>query len=208
MNGDTPDQDEEDKDFEQALSSLYRAALLDEDFQQQVGNDLHTLPEAARANLKPKEQAFVDGYTLSAEVRAKLQDRTAVTRAGERVRPVTIPWWKKLRGSGGWKHSFLPGPAFSIPVALTLGLMLGVLLPTLLSSMTAPAFNGRGAVGQMNVQPLAGQAPGSELSDEERKNRQLRLDAIAELFRQGKVTEGEVEVQAFKRDYPDYQEAQ
>jgi hypothetical protein len=212
MNGDTSGQDEDDKDFEQALSSLYRAALLDEDFQQQVGKDLHTLPETARASLKPKEQVFVDGCKLSAEARARLQDRMVLTTEADRPvkppKPAKASWWKRLLGGGSWERSFLPGPAFSIPAALSLGLMLGVLLPTLLSFMETPGFNGRGAVRQMDVQLPAGQEPGAAVSDEARAKRQLRLDAIAGLFREGKVTEGEAEVQAFRRDYPDYQEGQ
>ena len=87
---------DDDDAFEQELAKLYRAALLDEQFQQQVQQDLQTLPASAQAELQPAEQVFVQEEKLSAAAKARMLEMIPPCRQQQSVIAKPLPWWRKL----------------------------------------------------------------------------------------------------------------
>lgn len=206
MTTETQRPQDDDDAFEQELAKLYRAALLDEQFQQQVQQDLQTLPASAQAELQPAQQVFVQEEKLSAAAKARMLDMIPPCRQQQPAPTKTQPWWRKLL-TANWGSSLLPGPVFSIPAALMAGALFGVLLPTLLSGLNQPEYvtrgggTGKGVVTQPDEQ--AGAQNG--ITDAIRQNPQQWLEAIAELLRQGKVAQARAELQAFELQHPNYQ---
>lgn len=193
--------------FEQELAKLYRAALLDEQFQQQVQQDLQTLPASAQAELQPAEQVFVQEETLSAAAKARMLDMIPPCRQPTAAAPSKpLPWWRKLL-TANWGSSLLPGPVFSIPAALMAGALFGVLLPTLLSGLNQPEYVTRGGEAEKGVVTQPDEQAGAQngITDAIRLNPQQWLEAIAELLRQGKVAQARAELQAFELQHPNYQ---
>ena len=195
-----------DDTFDQELTSLYRAALLDEDFQQQVRQDLQTLPDAALADLKAVEQVFVQDESLSAAMKARLLDMVPPCSKRQSAPVKPQPWWRKLL-SADWASSLLPRPVFSIPAALMAGMLFGVLLPTLLSSLNQPDYVTRGGETDKGAvtRPHVRVGAQNGITDATRQNPQQWLEAIAELLRQGKVAQARAELQAFELQHPNYQ---
>lgn len=207
MNDDVSHQDEDDKDFDRKLSDLYRAALLDEHFQQQVSKDLQTLSAEARASLNTTEQAFVDDQSLSEAARARLLDTMAKRGKAPAKDDLTQgkpSWWQKLLGGGKWGNPLLPGPVLGIPAAMMAGVLVGLLLPTLWVNLTEPTHQTRGGgSGPVEVQQTA-PSPADNIPDAVRRDPQQWLNAIAELVRQGKVTEARAQLDAFDIEHPGY----
>ncbi|OQX00291.1 MAG: hypothetical protein BWK73_48885 [Thiothrix lacustris] len=202
----SPPQHDDDAAFDQELTRLYRAALRDEPFQQQVSQDLQTLPVTAQAALKPAEQAFVREETLSAAAQTRLLDMIPPCKQSQPARTKPQPWWRKLLASD-WGSALLPRPAFSIPAALMTGMLFGVLLPTFLAHLTQPEYVTRGGDADKPTQitrpePQLGAQNG--ITDAIRQNPQQWLEAIAELLRQGKMAQARAELQAFELQYPNY----
>lgn len=196
----------DDDNFEQELAKLYRAALLDEKFQQQVRQDLQTLPASVQAELQPAEQVFVQEESLSAAAKARLLDMIPPCRQQQPAPVKPQPWWRKLL-TANWASSLLPGPVFSIPAALMAGVLFGVLLPTLLSDLNQPEYVTRGGdIDKSTVtRPEAQAGVQNGITDAIRQNPQQWLEAIAGLLRQGKVAQARAELQAFELQYPNYQ---
>ncbi|MEB4589451.1 hypothetical protein VSS37_00525 [Candidatus Thiothrix sp. Deng01] len=196
---------EDDDAFGQELAKLYRTALLDEQFQQQVRQDLQALPTNVQADLLPAEQVFVQEETLSAAAKARMLDMVPPCRQPQAAPVKPQSWWRKLLAAD-WASSLLPGPAFSIPAALMAGVLFGVLLPTLLPSLQQPEYVTRGGQVDKGIvthpDTQAGEQNG--ITDEVRQNPQQWLAAIAELLRQGKVAQARAELQAFELQYPNY----
>lgn len=210
MNDDVSHQDEDDKDFNQTLSDLYRAALLDENFQQQVGKDLHTLSAEARASLKTAEQAFLDDGSPSEEARVRLLDKMAAPAsmpANAGVSQNKKSWWQKLLGGRTWGNSLLPRPVFSIPAAMMAGVVLGVLLPTLLSSLMEPVHQTRGGTSKADT-AQTGSSPAGSIPDAVRQDPQQWLKVIGALVVQGRLAEARAEMDAFENEHPGYQPEQ
>lgn len=196
----------EEDDFDQELTGLYRTALLDEDFQQQVKQALQTLPDTSLADLNAPEQAFVQEESLSAATKARLLDMTPTCNQQAARTPQPVPWWRQLLAAN-WASSILPGPAISIPGALVVGALFGALLPTLLTMLNQPDYVTRGdkpdqtAISQQTDQAVM---PGG-ITDAVRQNPQQWLAAIAELVRHGKVPQARTELQKFELQYLNYQ---
>lgn len=205
MTTETQRPQDDDDAFEQELAKLYRAALLDEQFQQQVQQDLQTLPASAQAELQPAEQVFVQEEKLSAAAKARMLDMIPPCRPQQAVPAKPQPWWRKLLAAD-WASSLLPGPVFSIPAALMAGVLFGVLLPTLLSSLHQPEYVTRG--GEVDkgavTRPDAQVGAQNGITDAVRQHPQQWLEAIAELLRQGKVAQARAELQAFELQHPNY----
>ncbi|SEB04850.1 MAG: hypothetical protein QJT81_04100 [Candidatus Thiothrix putei] len=128
------DEDDDDTDpvMERELKALYQAALLDEDFQQQVHDNVQALSDAERQKLskQPSIQPFLHDELMPAPLQARLRALQAEKKK---------PWWKTLWSPEGWVLLPLPGPAFSLPAVLVIGGLLGVLLtPTLLTPQVTP----------------------------------------------------------------------
>lgn len=125
--------DDADPAMERELKALYQAALLDEDFQQQVGTNLQAFTDAERQKLskQPSIQPFLHDELMPEHLQARLRAMQAEKK---------VPWWKTLWSPAGWLLLPLPGPAFSLPAVLFIGGLLGVLLtPRLLTPQVTPA---------------------------------------------------------------------
>lgn len=181
----------QDEAFDQELARLYKAALLDEDFQHQVASDLRTLPEAAQAELHEPEQAFVRDETLSAAVKERLREIIPPCRQQPARQ---IPWWRRLLADN-WSSALLPGPLISIPAALMTGILFGVLLPMLLAPQNHP----------QEAEMRGASTHTSDTFEQARQDPQQWLEAIAVLLHQGKVEQAREELQAFALQYPNYQ---
>lgn len=197
---------DDDDAFEQELAKLYRAALLDEQFQQQVQQDLQTLPASAQAELQPAEQVFVREETLSAAAKVRMLEMIPPCSQRQPALAKPQPWWRKLL-TANWASSLLPGPIFSIPAALMAGALFGVLLPTLLSGLNQPEYVTRGGEVDKSavIQPDAQAGAQNGITDAIRQHPQQWLEAIAELLRQGKVAQARAELQVFELQHPNYQ---
>jgi len=124
--------DDADSAMERELKTLYQSALLDEDFQQQVGINLQAFTDTERQKLskQPSIQPFLYDESMPAHLQARLRSMQAEKK---------VPWWKTLWSPAGWLLLPLPGPAFSLPAVLLIGGLLGVLLtPTLLTPHVTP----------------------------------------------------------------------
>lgn len=204
MNTDNQRPQDDDAAFDQELAKLYRAALLDEAFQQQVKQDLQALSADAQAELQPAQQVFVQEEKLSVAAKARMLDMIPPCRQQQPAPTKTQPWWRQLL-TGNWGSSLLPGPVFSIPAALMAGALFGVLLPTLLSSLNQPEYVTRGEMGEGTVtRPEAQAGAQNGITDAIRQNPQQWLEAIAELLRQGKVAQARAELQRFELQHPNY----
>ena len=67
---------EADKAFDQELKALYKASLLDENFQQQVAENLSSLSMDAQSRLRESEQVMLHDESLTTERKAKILDAT------------------------------------------------------------------------------------------------------------------------------------
>jgi hypothetical protein len=190
MNSDTHPSSEDDEAFDHTLQKLYRSALFDEKFQQQVAADLRSLTPQAQAKLKTADWAFMEDAELPDALAKKLMAISCGC-------PKPKPWWKKLFSFDFGVGNFL-SPAFSVPVSLMAGILLGIfLLPKLMQ--------------QFNTQfdPLGGNTPATvqevtlgEITEATKREPQKWLTAIADLVRQGKTSEAQAQLQEFEMRHP------
>lgn len=192
MNTTTP-QDEDDEVFDRKLRKLYQAALFDENFQLQVAADLHALPPEAQAKLNASDREFIAEHSLSESLTEKL----LAVNCGCSEAPQFRPWWKTLLPIDFNAGRFLT-PGFSIPMSLAAGLLLGLVLPTLLQQQGAEQF--RGGITS-TTQP---ETPVGSISEDIKQQPQQWLGAIADLVRQGKVSEAQTQLQEFMIRHPGY----
>lgn len=189
MSTDTPNGQNDDQAFEQELRALYRAALLDEDFQQQLASDLRSLPAGEQAGLQAAEQTLLRDATLSETARVRLLDTLPPCQAQPAISSQQA-WWQR----------WLPRPWLLLPATLLAGVLLGGLLPSL---WLPPASDDLTRGHSLPVAPVA---PANTPVDASiRQNPQQWLLVIADLLRQGKVAQARQELQAFGLLYPNYQ---
>ncbi len=191
----------DDKAFDLELRALYRAALLDENFQQQVADSLCSLPQEVQQSLSESEQALLQNASLSQESRAKLLGIKPVCQSSPSLAE---------RFAAGLRHWLLP-PVLALPATLVMGLLLGLLLPVLLQpapqedTLRGHPVPGSAAVVSGNESGESGkQAEQGKITDAVRQQPQQWLVLIAELLQQGKVAQAREELQAFELLYPDY----
>ncbi|SJM94486.1 hypothetical protein [Crenothrix polyspora] len=189
MNSNTPPSTEDDEAFDLTLQKLYRSALFDEKFQQQVAADLRALPPQARAKLNAADRAFMEDADLPDALAKKLMAMTCGCKPK--------PWWKKLFSFNFDMGNFL-SPAFSVPVSLMAGVLLGVLLPKFMQPNTS--FESLGGDTPEAVQ----HATLGEIAKETKDDPKQWLSAIADLVRQGKASEAQKQLQEFGMRYPGY----
>lgn len=182
---------EDESAFEQELRALYRAALLDETFQNQVVDSFHLLPAESQRMLHPREQALVQDIRLTNTTRAKLLDVMPLCQPASAL---------ACKPAKGWQRWLLP-QWIMLPATLMAGLLLGSILPRFL---LLPTLNNDLTRGQSQVSPSVPPAS-TPATGTMQQNPQQWLLNIAELLRQGKVAQARQELQAFELLYPGYQ---
>lgn len=191
MNSNTPPSTEDDEAFDLTLQKLYRSALFDEKFQQQVAADLRALPPQARAKLNAADRAFMEDADLPDALAKKLMVMTCGCKPK--------PWWKKLFSFNFDMGNFL-SPAFSVPVSLMAGILLGVFLiprlPQLINEQSA--FLGGETPAKVQDATLG------EITAETKLEPKKWLAAIADLVQQGKTSEAQAQLQEFEMRHPGY----
>lgn len=204
MNPDNPaspeEADDDDKVFERELRRLYRSALCDEAFQQQLVKDFTLLSEAGKALLHPPERAFVQHETLSPAAKARLLEMLPACVPAP-TKPMT--WLQRLGLSKAAKHK-TGVPTWSVPAALMAGLMLGVMLPSIMAGLVTREAVMRGEALPSTDLPANSAPIEMTFSPEIKQNPALWLNGIAELVRQGKVNAAVAELDEFKLRYPNY----
>lgn len=196
MNNDNASRPEDDKAFDQELKALYKASLLDENFQQQVAENLRSLPTDIQSRLRTSEQAMLDEVSLTTERQAKLLAATPACQRSESL-------IKRL--AAGLRQWLVP-PALALPTTLVAGVLLGLFVPALLQTqLPDDTFRGDPAPGSGEVVSGSESAKPGEITDAVRQQPQQWLVLITELLRQGKIAQAREELQAFELLHPDYQ---
>jgi hypothetical protein len=196
MNSDTHPPTEDDEDFDLTLQKLYRSALFDEKFQQQVAADLRALPPSAQAKLSAADRAFMEEVELPDELAKKLMAMSCGCKPK--------PWWKKLFSFNFDMGNFL-SPVFSVPVSVMAGILLGVfLVPTMLSQINSQLRPSLGGDTPETVQ----HATLGAIDEKTKNDPQKWLSAIAELVQQGKTSEAQKQLQEFEMTHPGYSVAE
>jgi hypothetical protein len=191
MNTDTQSP-KDDGAFDRELRDLYRTALFDEDFQLQVATDLRSLPKDVQANLKQADQVFIHDAVISDDLSKKLMAINCGC-------PKPKPWWKKLFVFNFDMGNFL-SPVFSLPVSVMAGILLGVfLVPKVMTQFNSPFTSLGGDISTTVQEPVLG-----DITEDTKREPQKWLTAIADLVRQGKITEAQAQLQEFDMRHPGY----
>jgi hypothetical protein len=190
-------------EFDQELAALYREALWDEDFQQQVAATLrNNLSDAALTALDAHAQAFAQDECLPATFKAHLIEMMPQCQQVSKVAQTEMPWWRRWFRSDWGDIARLPGPVVSIPAALMARVLFGVLLPTLLTVITPNESVEQLRGGDATPAAVTEMANANGISDSVRQHRQAWLNAIAELLKQGKEVQASEELQRFRYNPP------
>lgn len=188
-----PDDDDDATRIDPRLKALYQAALLDEDFQQQVSANLKQLPDTDSA--LTSTSAFVQDETLSPAMRERLQALTdAWSESSVTPRAPKMSWWQRWWRPEGWTLLALPAPGFSLPVTLMAGMAFGMLLMPLLRQSAPPELHLRQSPAAAD--PLAVCVTNAAVRSDPEQYWQAIQACEAQLSRIK---------QAFRRDFPNYQ---
>ncbi|EIJ34411.1 hypothetical protein [Thiothrix nivea] len=193
---DTPVGDDDPADARR-LAALYRAALLDEDFQQQVRRDIQALPPVSDT-VSVSETAFVEDGPLPEGLRGRLRAMQEGAPAVKRC-VAALPWWKQLWRSEGWSRLSLPAPGFTLPAAVAMGLLFGGVLVPLLrqGSPETPVLRGSGSDSAVTA---AGADNACAITGVERADPAQWWAAIQRCEQQSAK-----EKQALRKQFPNYQ---
>lgn len=202
MNSDnnTPADEADDKAFERKLGKLYRAALFDETFQQQMVQDFALLSDAGKSLLRQPERAFLQDDTLSATAKERLLDLLPPCLPAQ-TKPTT--WWQRLFGTKTTART-TGAPRWSIPVAVMAGLVVGLMLPSFMALLVKRDDVMRGGEPTSTVSPTNPTPTEMTFSPEVKQDPTRWLNGIADLVRQGKISAATAELDEFRLRYPNY----
>lgn len=180
-------------EFNEELASMYETLLFDEDFQQQVKADIQELPNEKRVQLNKRGLRFAEDVEPSEElIQDILKDMQQHTKTDHNTPHSGLmkstSLWKKLFSWGSDSFSFL-SPGVAIPAALAFGIVFGV---------NATQFLGQGSLQQTIPEATGGQVwRGTSIQT-------IWLEKIANLIREGKIDQAEIELEKFKQRFPDF----
>ena len=202
MNSDNnmPADEADDKAFERKLGKLYRAALFDETFQQQMVQDFALLSDAGKSLLRQPERAFLQDDTLSATAKERLLDLLPPCSPVQ-TKPET--WWQRLFGTKTTVRT-TGAPRWSIPVAVMAGLVVGLMLPSFMALLVKRDDVMRGGEPTSTVSPTNPTPTEMTFSPEVKQDPTRWLNGIADLVRQGKISAATAELDDFRLRYPNY----
>ena len=205
MNNNPNDSDKDDEQFEHMLKLLHRRALLNEDFQQQVVQDLRSLSPEAQAALHEPHQAFVRDESLSNAARERLL--ALLPAAAQTAQPVNEStklslWqrgWQALLGHGE-RGRLIP----SLMIAGVVGVVCVPLLITYIDPTPSETVRGGGSTDVVQPdQPMAVDEYG--LTDQIREEQpQQWLNVIAQLLEQGKINAAQQQWTEFALQHADH----
>lgn len=205
MNTENTDNNPEDKEFDELLTDLYHISLFDEDFQQQVIQDIKQLPTENRALLNTRTQAFIEDKEPPAElVNAVLADIATNNEAQpqssqQHKKNILQKLFNRKKRSFSWLS-----PTVTVPTSLAFGILFGVILAPLLNTNEIRHVATRGGASQKAESTKEIDASTQAIIKEQNN----RLEEISSLILDREIEEAEQQLKQFKKDYPNFQPKQ